>query len=238
MRTGCFFVWLLFCDSNRLGLVLIKSHFLFYYFGSSLGRVDERLKILHDLSVNKNRSDKQLIIDYFNGDQQSLEVLIQQYLKPMYNFVYRYVGNAQEAEDITQEVFVRMWRNLKRFNQKKSFKTWIFSIAKNASLDFLKKRKTIPFSEFNTKEGKNLLIDTLVDPTPLPQELLERAGMAQMLTLAIKKLSSKYRMVLFLSHTGHFNFREIAESLGEQLHTVKSRHRRALIMMRSFIQEV
>ncbi len=185
--------------------------------------------------MNKNRSDEQLITDYFNGDQPSLEVLIQQYLKPIYNFVYRYVDSAHEAEDITQEVFVRMWRNLKRFNQKKSFKTWIFSIAKNASLDYLKKKKAIPFSEFNTKEGRNCITDVLADPSPLPQELLERAGMAQILTSAIEKLSSKYRMVLFLRYNDHFNFREIAEFLGEPLHTVKSRHRRALIMMRSLI---
>ncbi len=185
-----------------------------------------------------NIGDEILIRKYLAGDEQSLELLIGQYLKPIYSFVSRYVGNSQEAEDITQEVFVRVWRNLKKFDQNKSFKTWIFSIAKNASLDFLKKKKAIPFSEFDTEEGGNRITDTLADPSPLPLELLEKAGMAKILNVAMEKLSPKYRMVLFLRYNDHFNFREIAESLGESLNTITSRHRRALIVLRNLIQEV
>jgi RNA polymerase sigma-70 factor, ECF subfamily len=184
-----------------------------------------------------DHSDQQLIADYLTGDEQSLELLIKQYLKPIHSFVYRYVGSTPEAEDITQEVFIRVWRNLKKFDQDKSFKTWIFSIAKNASLDFLKKRKTIPFSEFENEDGENMITETFVDPSPLPHELLERAGMAQVLTSAMEKLSPKYRMVLFLRYNDHFNFREIAESLGEPLNTVKSRHRRALVMLKKLLTE-
>ncbi len=183
-------------------------------------------------------SDQQLIADYLAGDEQSLELLIGQYLKPIYSFVSRYVGNGQEAEDITQEVFVRVWRNLKKFDQEKSFKTWIFSIAKNASLDFLKKKRAIPFSEFDLEDGGNLITDSLADPSPLPLALLERADMAKMLNVAMEKLSPQYRMVLFLRYNDHFNFREIAESLGESLNTITSRHRRALIVLRNLIQEV
>ncbi len=73
-----------------------------------------------------SRLDEKLIADYLAGDEQSLELLIKQYLKPIYSFVSRYVGNGQEAEDITQEVFVRVWRSLKKFDQTKSFKTWVF----------------------------------------------------------------------------------------------------------------
>ena len=91
--------------------------------------------------MSENRSAEQLIANYLKGDQESLEILVRQYLKVIYSFVFRYVGNAEDAEDITQEVFVRVWRNLKRFNQEQSFKTWLFAIAKNAALDFLKKKK-------------------------------------------------------------------------------------------------
>ncbi|MBI4159946.1 sigma-70 family RNA polymerase sigma factor [Candidatus Wolfebacteria bacterium] len=71
----------------------------------------------------------------------SLELLIRRYLKPIYGFTYRYVGAGQDTEDVTQETFVKVWRNLKKFDQNKSFKTWIFSIAKNTAIDFLKKKK-------------------------------------------------------------------------------------------------
>lgn len=184
-----------------------------------------------------NKSDQELISICLNGDSESLEILIRSYLKPIYSFVYRYVGNSQDAEDITQEVFVKVWRNLKKFDQNKSFKTWVFAIAKNTAIDFLKKKKTIPFSEFENEEGGNLITDTLADPSPLPQELLEKASMAQMLNLAMEKLSPKYRMVLFLRYNDHFNFREIAESLGEPLNTIKSRHRRALVILKKLLSE-
>ena len=86
------------------------------------------------------KKEEQLVRDYLKGDENSLEILIGQYLKPIYSFIYRYVGNASEAEDITQEVFVRVWKNLKKFDQNKKFKTWIFGIAKNASIDWLRKK--------------------------------------------------------------------------------------------------
>jgi RNA polymerase sigma-70 factor (ECF subfamily) len=139
-----------------------------------------------------NRSDQQLVINYLEGDEKSLEILFCRYLKPIYNFTYRYVGDKQNAEDITQEAFVKVWRNIKKFDQSKSFKTWLFFIAKNSCIDFLKKKKTIPFSEFETEDGGNLIIDTLADSSPLPQEMLDRAGMAQILDSAMKKLSPNW----------------------------------------------
>ncbi|MCH7598087.1 sigma-70 family RNA polymerase sigma factor [Patescibacteria group bacterium] len=193
-----------------------------------------------------NRLDEQLIEDYFKGDEASFELLVQNYLKPIYSFVYRYVDNVHDADDITQDVFVKVWRNLKKpvlslskgFNPKKgSFKTWIFAIAKNTAIDHLKKKKTIPFSEFENDKGENMITETLVDPSPLPNELLERVSVAQMLTSAMKKLSPKYEIILSLRYNNHFIFREIAESLGEPLHTIKSRHRRALIMLKKLLTD-
>ncbi len=183
----------------------------------------------------QNRSDKQLIADYLKGNEASLEALIQQYLKPVYSFVCRYIGNAHEAEDITQEVFVRMWRNIKKFDQRKNFKTWIFSIAKNAAIDFLRKKKTIPFSEFETAEGKNILTGTLVDSSPLPSELSQRQDIKEALNSALEKLALPQRMILYLRYNDHFTFREIAETLAEPLNTVKSRHRRAIGMLKKLL---
>jgi len=184
-----------------------------------------------------DHSDQHLIANYLAGNEKSLETLFGRYLKPIYSFVYRYVGNGQDADDIAQDVFVKVWRNLKKFDQQKSFKTWIFAIAKNTAFDHLKKKKAIPFSEFENEEGENTLTETLADPSPLPTELLERAGMGQILTSAMEMLAPKYRMVLFLRYNDHFTFREIAESLGELENTIRSRHRRALIMLKKLISE-
>ncbi|MEK7541855.1 MAG: sigma-70 family RNA polymerase sigma factor [Patescibacteria group bacterium] len=180
-------------------------------------------------------SDERLITDYLAGDEKSLEILFGRYLKPIYSFAYRYVGGGQEAEDVTQEAFVKVWRHIKRFDRSKSFKTWIFSIAKNTAIDFLKKKKLIPFSEFENEDGENTITETLADPSPLPQELLERASVAQVLHSAMEKLSPRYRMVLFLRYNDHFNFREIAESLGEPENTIRSGHRRAMVMLKKLL---
>ena len=183
----------------------------------------------------KAYTDKQLVTNYLKGDERALEILIKQYLKPIYSFTFRFVGNGQEAEDITQEVFLKVWRNLKKFDQKKKFKTWIFSIAKNTSIDFLKKKKTIPFSEFENEEGKNKFIERLTDPASLPEELFKRIGIEEMFDAIINQLSPKYRMVLFLRYNDYFTFREIAETLGEPLNTIKSQHRRALIRLKKLL---
>jgi len=195
-------------------------------------------------------NDEQLIINYLRGNEKALEALIKRYLRPIYSFTFRFVEDRQEAEDITQEVFVKVWRNLKKFNprrsrfatlrgrQKRSFKTWIFSIAKNSCIDALKKKKIIPFSEFEDEAGRNILLETLVDTAPLPNELFEKKDITKILTSAIEKLSPQYRMVLVLRYNDHFTFREIAEVLSEPLHTVKSRHRRALIHLKKLLTEL
>lgn len=183
----------------------------------------------------QNYSDEQLIIDYLNGDQESLELLIKRYLKPIYSFVCRYINDVQNAEDITQEVFIKIWHNLEKFDQQKKFKTWIFVIAKNTAIDFFKKKKNIPFSMFENRSGKNKLIETLVDLSPLPDEFFYHASLVQTLSRAMKRLSPQYRMVLSLHYNDHFNFREIAESLAEPLNTIKSRHRRALILLKKYL---
>jgi len=190
-----------------------------------------------------NYSDEQLIANYLKGDEKALEILIKNYLKSIYNFAYRYVNSSQEAEDITQEVFLRVWRNLKKFKAKKgSFKTWIFTIAKNASFDFLRKsrsasggKKAAPFSEFTNEEGENILLETLADPLPNQSEILERKNNKQKINLVVENLPIQYKTLLFMYYNDHFNFREIAEILGEPLNTIKSRHRRAIIMLRKLL---
>ena len=94
----------------------------------------------------KQLSDEHLVSKYLSGEKEALEILIRRYLKPVYGFVYKYTGGVSETEDISQDVFIKVWKNLKKFDQVKNFKTWLFTIAKNTTLDFLRKKKMIPFS--------------------------------------------------------------------------------------------
>ena len=185
----------------------------------------------------KNLSDQQLIGNYLKNkkNEQPLEVLIQRYLKPIYGFVYKYTGDSQEAEDIAQETFVKVWRNLKKFKKQKNFKSWLFSIAKNTAIDFLKKKRAMQFSDFENERGESTILEKFIDSSPLPNELLERKDLMGTLAKAIGKLLPKYRKTLLLRHNDNLTFREISEATGEPLNTVKSRYRRAVIMLKKLL---
>lgn len=166
-------------------------------------------------------SDRQLIADYLKGDEKSLEILIRNYIRPIYSFAYRYLNNSQDAEDITQEVFIKVWKNLKKFDKNKKFTTWIFQIAKNTCFDFLKKKKPVlvsDFSDFEIPVQPAFLVNTEINSV-------------------LEQLPIKYRLIMFLRYNDHFNFREIAEILQEPLNTIKSRHRRALILLKKLLKE-
>ncbi len=173
----------------------------------------------------EDHSDEQLASDYLKGKKDALEILIKRYLKPIYGFSLRFSRNPKDAEDITQEVFIKVWRNLRKFKSKKgSFKNWIFTIAKNTYLDFLKKKKpTLPLSG---------VIGNIPDISALPDELsLEKDDL-----LLIKKwlgmIPPKYRLVLSLRYDNHLTFREISEMTGESIDTVKTRYRRGLAILK------
>lgn len=180
-------------------------------------------------------NDRELISQYLTGEEKALEILISRYLKMIYGFVFRYVNNPADAEDIAQETFFRLWRNLTKFQPEKSFKSWLFTIAKNAAIDFLKKKKTVPFSAFANEAEENAIIETLADPAPLPDELFDRAGLAKEAAEALTKLPLKYQTVLLMHYQNELTLQEIAEILNEPLNTVKSRHLRALVKLKTIL---
>lgn len=182
-------------------------------------------------------SDPQLVAEYLSGDQKALEFLFSRWLGPIYAFLYRRLGNAPDAEDAAQETFVKCWRNLKKFDQTKSFKPWIFRIAHNTAVDFLRKKKMPVFSQLDSgAEEAERFEETLADPSPLPAELYERKNLAEELARAVASLAPAYRDVLFLHYNDHLTFQEIAETLDEPLNTVKSRHLRALVALKKLLR--
>ena len=190
-------------------------------------------------------SDQELINKYLTGDSEAIELLIKRYLKPVYGFSYRYVRNSEEAEDITQETFLKAWRNLKQFQKGKNFKTWLFTIAKNTAIDFIRKsrsasggKRAVPFSFFDTADGENFLENVLPDPAPLASQLAERFDLQGIISRATHLLSAKHRTALALRYNDNMSFREIAETLGEPVHTIKSRHRRAIIKLKDLLPDI
>jgi len=182
-------------------------------------------------------TDEQLVEWCLRGDEAALRTLFERHLAPVYAFVHRYVGNDDDAKDVVQETFVRAWRHLRTFDQTKRFKTWLFTIAKNTSLNFLKKKKPATFPELTRErgEGEDMFEESLEDPAPSLEELFDVVRTAEELGGAIAELPPPHRMVLLLYYQDQFTFKEIAGIVGEPLNTVKSRHRRALIALRKLL---
>jgi RNA polymerase sigma-70 factor (ECF subfamily) len=183
----------------------------------------------------KDLTDEQLIEKYLKGDKTALEFLIARYLKAIYGFAYSLCGDKAIAEDITQEAFVKIWKNINKFDLKKKFKPWLFQITKNTAIDFSRKRKTIPFSKFENELGENVLLETLRDSKPLALEAYYKKDQSLKLREAIQKLSLKYRQVVLMRLNEEFTFEEIARTLDESVNTVKSRYRRAILELKHFL---
>ncbi|HRZ95490.1 MAG TPA: RNA polymerase sigma factor [Candidatus Moranbacteria bacterium] len=176
-------------------------------------------------------NDNDLIENFLAGDDSAFSELVKKYLKPVYNFLYHFVTDREALDDITQETFIKAWKNIGKFDQEKKFKTWIFTIAKNTAYDWLKKKKTIPFSNFTDEEGNNKL-DNIGDESILSDELLIRADSAKILEEKLKVLPDIYRIILIMHYKEDFSLQEIAKILGKPYNTIKSQHQRGLKILK------
>ncbi len=179
----------------------------------------------------KELSDAQLIERHQAGDSGAFAFLVRRHVKPVYNFVYRFARNSQDAEDIVQEAFVKAWRHIGKYDSAQEFGGWLFAIARNAALDWLRKKRPIAFADLEAATGSNPA-DALADSGPLPSVLAMQADDVRMLGGLLQRLSPHYREVLALRYKQQLTFNQISVILGKPLHTVKSQSRRALIMLK------
>ncbi len=179
------------------------------------------------------KTDSDLVLAAISGDRGAFAALVERHVGSVYKFSYRYVRNGPDAEDVSQEAFLRVWNNLKKFDRSKNFKTWLFAITKNASLDLLKKKKTLPFSALGEDEDAvHAVLAPYVAVSDGSDAVFDRGVLKEDLEALLSRLPQSYRDILVLRYTDNLRFREIAERLHEPIDTVKSRHRRGLALLR------
>jgi len=182
------------------------------------------------------RTDAELIQAVLRGDKNAFPELLNRHLNAVHAFAYRYVRNGEDADDVAQEAFVRVWKNLKKFDQTKNFKTWLFTIAKNAALDLIKKKKPMSFSQIGQEdEALDAFLAPYLTGPELPDAAFERTMARAELKTALDALPVGYRTVLTMRYNDNLKFREIAEVLDEPIDTVKSKHRRGLMLLRKLV---
>ncbi len=176
--------------------------------------------------------DSRLIHAALNGNPSAYKRLMKKYHDAIYNFIYRMVHDKQQVEDLTQEAFIKAFSSLASFNEEYAFSTWLYKIATNNSIDYIRKRKLQTYSIDKPIEARDS--DYSFE---LPDESYETDGemisdqRAAMLNEAIKKLPEKYRRVIHLRHVEEKSYEEIAKELHLPIGTVKAHIFRAREML-------
>ena len=182
-------------------------------------------------SIGMELTDDELVENYRTGDEAAFKALIERYVDPIYVFARRMTGTNADAEDVSQETFVKVWRMIDRYKLTGTFKAWI------SAIDRLRKKKVPVFSDFETAEGMNSLVDTLSDPETLPSTLIKKAEDKNLVESGLAALSVEDREILTLHYTEELTFEAIGKMLKKPLNTVKSKHRRALAKLKGYLEE-
>jgi len=174
--------------------------------------------------------DNGLVTAYLNGASLAFDVLVERYQTRLLNFVYRTVNDRERAEDLVQEVFVRVHRHLARFDQSKKFSTWIYTIASNLAKNELRNRARNPLVLFQTMtsgwedEDRPLEFE---DTAARPDDAFDRRHLRELVDAAVRRLPAHHRQVFVLRELDGRSYEEIAEMTNCNLGTVKSRLNRA-----------
>src|SRR5690242_15834474 len=183
--------------------------------------VRERLRTLDDSAV---------VTAFLGGEERAFQELVERYQTRLLNFVYRTIGDRERAEDLVQEVFIRVHRHLARFDQTKKFSTWIYTIASNLAKNELRNRSRNPLVLFQTIK-KNWEADhrplQFEDPQNRPDDLYRKRHLRQLVDWSVAQLPEHHRVVFVLRELEGKTYEEIADITACNLGTVKSRLNRA-----------
>jgi RNA polymerase sigma-70 factor (ECF subfamily) len=167
------------------------------------------------------QEEKLLILRLKQGERSAFDVLVQRYRQQGFAICYNLVGNPEDAQDVLQEAFIKVYRNIKNFREDSAFATWFYRILTNCSLDFLRKKKVL------NKHFTGPLLDEegqeqdIADTRNEPVRVLSGQEFARHLDLHIGELPEKQRVCFILKHQNCLSNQEIAQTIGCSLSTVK-----------------
>jgi len=182
--------------------------------------------------------DMSLIQEALAGDQNSFSRLRQKYHDAIFNLIYRMIREKDEVEDLTQEAFIKAFGSLPSFNNEYAFSTWLYKIATNNCIDYIRRKKLQTFSidkPIESKEGDFSF--ELPDSTYEPDKEMISSQRKKLLEDAINSLPPKYRQVIVMRHQEELEYQEIAQILKLPLGTVKAHIFRAREMLYKYLRD-
>jgi RNA polymerase sigma-70 factor (ECF subfamily) len=177
-----------------------------------------------------NISDEQLIARFQLGDVQAYDLLVRRYKDQLLNFVYRFVGNRTDAEDIVQETFLRVYKNKHMYKEIAKFSTWVYTIAGNLAKTELRRRKRHKIFSVSNFVNEERDYD-IPDREHSPEKKVDSTIQEDIIQKAIEKLPAKFREVIILRDIQGFAYEEISQILDIPLGTVKSRVNRGRLKL-------
>jgi len=185
----------------------------------------------HGLRESLRAQDDSAVVECFlGGEERAFEELVERYQVRLLNFVYRTIGDRERAEDLVQEVFIRVYRHLHRFDRGKKFSTWVYTIASNLAKNELRNRSRNPLVLFQAikrnwdDEDRPLQFE---DPASRPDDLYRKRHLRELVETAVARLPEHHRQVFVLRELEGKSYEEIADITACNLGTVKSRLNRA-----------
>lgn len=177
----------------------------------------------------KALEDFELIDEAINGNEQAYAQLMSRYRKSVYHTILKMVRNVDDAEDLTIEAFAKAFKNLSKFKKDYTFSTWLFRIASNNAIDFIRKKKLETYSidaEVTNKDGDTMSMN-IQDSGLTPQEEAIKAQKIQIVREFVSLLPPKYQRLVKLRYFEEKSYDEIADELEAPLGTIKAQLHRA-----------
>ena len=166
--------------------------------------------------------EKELVERFQNGEQEAFNELVIRYQGKIYNLVYKYVSNSETAKDLSQEIFIKAYRALPNFKRQSAFYSWLYRIAINLCIDFIRQQKrgqTLSFEDLPTGSNDEV---TLNDVNPLPPDQIETKELGQIIGQAVQQLPPKQQHVFNLRYHDGLQLKEIAAQLDRSEGTIKA----------------
>lgn len=185
-------------------------------------------------------TENNLIQAHLRGDRQAFRELVERHTPGIYNLAYQYTRDQMEAENLTQETFLRVYRALSRFRPGSPFRPWLFAIAANLCRNWSRQQKETSFTELNSQgetDDQPLPMEQVQDLLPLPGEILETEELYSALQDAFEHLPEHYRLVVILYYTEGLSYDDIAQVLNIPLNTVRTHLRRAKQHLRQILEQ-
>ncbi len=230
-------------DECKLFLPSLPVALLQWYFWLIFGvlhRITERDKKMEGKRINlsdKARLDYELVQKALEGDEKAFTRLLARYKDAIYFMLLKMVNNRNDAEDLTLEAFGKAFKNLHQYSPTYAFSTWLFKIASNNCIDFLRRKKGAYVAiENNGDSAENSEVIRLKSKEPNPEEKLIRQQKAIMLHHIVRRLKPRYRTLVELRYFREFSYEEIAKELDIPLGTVKAQLFRAREMLFKLIE--